>query len=100
MTKADIVENILKRVDLPKEEVVKIVESVFGIIKETLQHEGEIVISGFGHFITRNKKARRGRDPQTGSDIELAPRRVLTFKSSPVLKATLNPQRVNDAKMQ
>jgi integration host factor subunit alpha len=90
MTKVDIVENIYEKVGFPKAEVAKIVESVFDIIKETLQREDKIVVSGFGRFVTRNKKARRGRNPQTGSDMKIGPRRVLTFKPSPVFVASLN----------
>jgi integration host factor subunit alpha len=70
--------------------VAKIVETVFDIIKETLQREDKIMVSGFGNFIIRNKRARRGRNPQTGGDIEIAPRRILTFKPSTVLKASFN----------
>ena len=77
----------------PKKEVAKIVDTVFDIIKETLQHKDKLVVSGFGNFVIRNKKARRGRNPQTGDRIEIIPRRILTFKPSPVLKASLNRSR-------
>ena len=90
MTKIDVNENIYKKLDLPKEEVAKIVEFVFHIIKETLQHEDKIMVTGFGNFIIRNKRARRGRNPQTGGEIEVRARRVLTFKPSPMLRASLN----------
>jgi integration host factor subunit alpha len=90
MTKIDVIENIYEKLGLPKREVAKVVESVFDIIKETLQQEDKLMVSKFGDFIIRNKKARRGRNPQTGSDIVISPRRVLTFKPSPVLKANLN----------
>ena len=90
MTKIDIVDKIYEKVGFPKNEAAKIVETIFDIIKETLQREDKMVISGFGNFLIRIKKARRGRNPQTGDHLEIAPRRVLTFKSSPVLKAGLN----------
>ena len=90
MTKIDIVDKLYEKLDLPKKEVDKVVESVFDIIKETLQREDKLMISGFGDFTIRNKKARRGRNPQTGSDIMISPRRILTFKPSPLLKAGLN----------
>lgn len=92
MTKVDIIENIYEKVGFSKKEVSKIVESVFDIIKETLEHEDKIKISGFGNFVIRKKRARRGRNPQTGSDIEISPRRILTFKPSQVMKAGLNRQ--------
>jgi integration host factor subunit alpha len=92
MTKVDIIESIYEKVGFSKKEVSKIVESVFGIIKETLEHEDKIKISGFGNFVIRKKRARRGRNPQTGGDIEISPRRILTFKPSQVMKAGLNRQ--------
>jgi len=77
-------------VGLPKKEMAKIVETVFDIIKETLQREDKILISGFGNFVIRNKRARRGRNIKTGDRIEITPRRILRFKPSPVLKGSLN----------
>jgi integration host factor subunit alpha len=90
MTKIDIVEKIYEKLGFPKSEVAKIVDSVFDMIKETLQHEDKMIISGFGNFAIRNKKARHSRNPKTGDNLEIAPRRILTFKPSPVLKASLN----------
>ncbi len=90
MTKIDIVEKIYEKVGFPRSEVTKIVETVFDIIKETLQHEDKMMISGSGNFAIRNKRGRRGRNPQTGVTLEITPRRILTFKSSAVLKSSLN----------
>jgi len=90
MTKIDIVDKIYEKVGFPKNEVAKIVDSVFDMIKETLQREDKLVLSGFGNFVIRNKKARRGRNPQTGDNIQITQRRILTFKPSPVLRARLN----------
>ena len=90
MTKIDIVENIYEKVAFSKKEAAKIVEYIFDIIKDTLIKEDRIKVSGFGNFVIRNKRARRGRNTQTGDDIEITPRRILTFKPSPVLKASLN----------
>ena len=90
MTKIDVIENLYEKVNLPKREVAKVVESVFDIIRETLQREDKLIVSGFGNFIIRNKKARRGRNPYSGSDMVITPRRVLTFKPSPVMKASIN----------
>jgi integration host factor subunit alpha len=92
MVKIDIVDKICEKVDLPNKEVAKIVETVFDIIRETLQREDKILVSGFGNFVIRKKRARRGRNPQTGVDIEITPRRILTFKPSTVLKDSLNRQ--------
>jgi integration host factor subunit alpha len=90
MTKVDIVEAIYEKVGFSKKEVANIVESIFDIIKENLQQEDKIKISGFGNFVIRKKRARRGRNPQTGDDIEISSRRILTFKPSQVLKGALN----------
>lgn len=94
MTKVDIVEAIYEKVGFSKKEVAKIVESIFDIIKEHLKQEDKIKISGFGNFVIRNKRARRGRNPQTGDDIQITPRRILTFKPSQVMKAALNRKEI------
>ena len=90
MVKIDIVDKICEKVDFPNKEVAKIVETVFDIIKETLQREDKILISEFGNFVIQNKRARRGRNPRTGGNIEITPRRISRFKPSAVLKASLN----------
>ena len=90
MTRVDIVNRIHKKVGFSKREINGIVESVFDIIKETLQREDKIVISGFGKFIIRNKRPRQGRNPQTGKDLEISARRILMFKPSLILRAGLN----------
>jgi integration host factor subunit alpha len=90
MTKVDIVEEIYEKVGFSKKEVAKIVEYIFDIIKDTLVKEDKIKISGFGNLVVRKKRSRRGRNPQTGGDIQITARRILTFKPSQVLKAGLN----------
>ncbi|MFB3925963.1 MAG: integration host factor subunit alpha [Syntrophales bacterium] len=90
MTKIDIIQNVYDKLGLSKKDSVKIVESVFAIIKENLARGEKIKISGFGNFIVKEKKSRRGRNPQTGSEIEISPRKVLSFKSSQVLRRALN----------
>jgi len=90
MVKIDIVDKIREKVGFSHREAAKVVETVFDIVKEALQHEDKILVSGFGNFVIRNKRARRGRNPQTGGDIEITPRRILMFKPSIVLRASLN----------
>jgi integration host factor subunit alpha len=90
MTKAEIVEHIYKRVGFSKKESAELVEKVFQIIKETLSAGEKVKVSGFGNFVVREKNARKGRNPQTGEEIRLDARRVLTFKPSLVLKNALN----------
>jgi len=91
MTKADIVEQVYDNLDgFSKKESADIVEMVFESIKETLENGEKIKISGFGNFVVRQKKERTGRNPQTGEEIRIAPRKVLTFKPSQVLKNAIN----------
>jgi integration host factor subunit alpha len=91
MTKADIIERVYENLGgYSKKESAEIVEMVFETIKETLERGEKIKISGFGNFVVRQKKERTGRNPQTGDEIRIAPRRVLTFKPSQVLKNVIN----------
>jgi integration host factor subunit alpha len=94
MTKAEIVEQIYERVGFSKKEAAELVEKVFEIIKETLAEGEKVKISGFGNFVVRHKNARKGRNPQTGQEILLEARKVLTFKPSLVLKNVLNETEV------
>jgi len=90
MTKADLIESIYEKVGLSKEESSRIVELVLESLKDTLENGEKVKISGFGNFVVRTKRSRRGRNPQTGSEIQITARKVLTFKSSPILKRALN----------
>jgi len=89
MTKADIARVVHERVGLTKKESAQIVESVLGVICDTLEQGENVKLSGFGHFMVRQKHARRGRNPKTGTDITIAPRAVVTFRASPMLKDKL-----------
>jgi integration host factor subunit alpha len=90
MTKIDIIQDVYEKLGFSKKDAAKIVESVFEIMKDSLAHGEKIKISGFGNFSVKDKKSRRGRNPQTGSEIEISARKVLTFKSSQVLRKALN----------
>jgi integration host factor subunit alpha len=90
MTKVDIVGSVYEKVGFSKKEAIQVVETVFDLMKDTLERGEKIKISGFGNFVVRNKRARRGRNPQTGDDIEISARKILTFKPSQVLKNSLN----------
>jgi integration host factor subunit alpha len=90
MTKIDIIQHVYEKLGFSKKEAAEIVEAVFDIIKDTLA-DGEVVkISGFGNFVVKEKRSRRGRNPQTGEEISITARRVLTFKSSQVLRKSIN----------
>ena len=90
MTKADLIELVYDEVGLSKQDSADIVETFLDIIKETLEQGENLKLSGFGSFNIRDKRARRGRNPQTGEAITITPRRVLTFKASNVLRDQLN----------
>ena len=90
MTKADLVENVYLKTGFSKKESAEIVEMVFDIMKTTLEGGDKIKIAGFGNFVVKDKATRRGRNPQTGEEIEITSRRILTFKPSQVLKASIN----------
>lgn len=90
MTKADIIENIYEKVGISKKETSSVVHTIFGTIKETLEKGENVKISGFGNFNVRQKRARRGRNPQTGEEITISARKVITFKASNVLKESIN----------
>jgi len=90
MTKADLVENVYLKTGFSKKESADIVEMVFDILKTTLETGDKIKIAGFGNFVVKQKATRRGRNPQTGEEIEITSRKILTFKPSQVLKAAIN----------
>lgn len=90
MTKIDIIQSVYERLGVPKKDSARIVESVFELIKDSLAKGEKIKISGFGNFIVKEKQPRRGRNPQTGEEISISARKVLSFKSSQVLRRALN----------
>jgi integration host factor subunit alpha len=89
MTKADIVERVAEQCGITKKDSMDMVESVFSIIKSTLESGEDIKVSGFGKFEVRKKRERRGRNPQTGEAIVIEARRILSFKPSTILKDAL-----------
>lgn len=86
MTKADLVRIVFERVGLPKVESQRIVETIFETIKHTLSEGESVKISGFGTFNVRKKRERRGRNPQTGDDLQITARKVVIFKPSNIVK--------------
>ncbi len=89
MTKADLVEIIFEKVGLSKKEAQDIIEIIFDTVKQAFVEGESIKIPGFGTFNVRKKAARRGRNPQTGEELVITPRRVLTFKASNQLKDSI-----------
>lgn len=90
MTKADIVEIVYEKVGFSKKDVAAVIEDIFECIKGTLERGEKVKISGFGNFTVRQKRARRGRNPQTGGEITIGERKVMTFKASQLLKKSIN----------
>ncbi len=90
LTKIDIIDSIYEKLGIPKKECVRIVESVFAIIKDDLYRGNDVMISGFGKWTVKAKKKRKGRNPQTGASLMIDARKVVTFKPSQVLRGTVN----------
>jgi len=87
MTKADLADKIYEKVGLPKKEAVEIIETLFNSIKNILSEGESIKVAGFGTFLVRKKSARKGRNPKTGSELQISQRKVVTFKPSLRFKA-------------
>jgi integration host factor subunit alpha len=92
LKKEDIVSQLYDHTGITKAESKRAVEALFEIMKETLQKGEDVKVSGFGKFQVKAKRARRGRTPRTGEDMELRERRVLVFRTSPVLRERINSE--------
>ena len=90
MTKADIVEKIMTGTGLTKKDSTEMMETVFSIMKPTLEQGENLKLAGFGNFQVKQKNDRRGRNPQTGETITILSRRVVTFKPSAILREAIN----------
>jgi integration host factor subunit alpha len=90
LTKDHIINTIHDQLDLTKNRSAQLVESILEIMKTTLENGEDMLISGFGKFCVKDKRERRGRNPQTGEDLMLGSRRVVIFKCSKVLRERIN----------
>jgi integration host factor subunit alpha len=90
ITKAELVSIVCDKCSFSRQESFQFVEQVFQILKETLEKGEKVKISGFGNFVTREKRPRKGRNPQTGEAVTISGRRVLTFKPSTILRKAVN----------
>lgn len=86
LTRADLAESLHRHVGLSRAESANIVERVLGHMCEALAKGENVKISGFGSFVLRDKGERIGRNPKTGVEVPIAPRRVLTFRASQMLR--------------
>jgi integration host factor subunit alpha len=93
LTKADLTHSLNKKTQLHRNKSLSIVESLLETIKSTLESGEEVMISGFGKFSAKDKNKRKGRNPQTGEDAILRPRRVVRFKPSGVMREKINGNR-------
>ncbi len=94
LTKADLADAIHAALPVDKHKGALIVEDYIEIIKEALEKEGKVMLSGFGSYEVRDKAARKGRNPQTGDSLILRARRVLKFKPSKPLRKAMNGQQI------
>ena len=90
LTKADLVQKVYQNHNLTKAQAAEAVETFLRIAKDCLESGEDLLVSGFGKFNVKSKNARRGRNPQTGDELILSARRVVTFKPSGILRARIN----------
>lgn len=91
LTKADLIQQVYKKHEgLTKAQATDSVEAFLRISKDSLISGSDLLLSGFGKFNVKNKSARRGRNPQTGDELTLDARRVVTFKPSGILRDKIN----------
>ena len=90
LTRADLSEAVYQEVGLSRSESSQLVESVLNEIADTLVKGETVKLSSFGSFQVREKGGRIGRNPKTGEEVPIAPRRVLVFRASHVLKDRIN----------
>jgi integration host factor subunit alpha len=94
LTKADIVDSIYEQTEKNRAEVKVLVDNLLDIMKQAIKKDNSLLISGFGKFDAYDKRARKGRNPQTSDSIVLPPRKVVVFRLSRKFRAELNPDEV------
>lgn len=90
LTKADLIEEVLRITELPRKESETVVETIFESIIQSLQKGDKIEIRGFGSFRTRQRRGRIGRNPKTGAKVDVPPKKIPFFKPSKELKDFVN----------
>jgi integration host factor subunit alpha len=98
ITRADLYEAVYQKVGLSRTESAQLVEMLLSEISDCLERGETVKLSSFGSFVVRSKAARVGRNPKTGIEAAITPRRVMVFKPSNVLKARINGLTVPDEK--
>ncbi len=92
MRKADIANQVYEKVGISKKEAAEVMEIILNAIKDVLKEGETAKIAGFGNFVVRSKRTRKGRNPKTGEEIGITPRKVVTFRPSQVFKKYVNAQ--------
>jgi integration host factor subunit alpha len=92
LTKADLADSLSKELGMTKRRSFEAVVTVLDFIKKNLAEGEDVLISGFGKFCVKDKKQRKRRNPQSGAEMTLQPRRVVTFQCSGVLRKKVNGQ--------
>ena len=95
LTKAHIVDAVAERNGFTRKKSIETVEILLELIKQSLKSGDDVLISGFGKFCVKKKKKRRGRNPATGEDMMLAPRKRVTFRSSKKLREKVNEKKIS-----
>ena len=90
LTKADIINAVQTEIGFTRNRSIDLVESLLELIKSKLESGEDVLVSGFGKFCVNEKRERRGRNPATGEDLMLRPRKVVTFKCSGKLREMVN----------
>ena len=90
LTRADLAESVVQKVGLPRNESQELVELVINVLSESLAEGEAVKLSSFGSFNIRQKGERVGRNPKTGQEVPITPRRVLVFRPSNIMKDRIN----------
>lgn len=97
LTKADLADSVYNSLPVDKQKAAQIIEDYIELIKEALEKDGKVMLSGFGSYEVKYKPARRGRNPQTGDSIILRSRKVVKFKPSQLLRKAINGQSYSES---
>lgn len=90
LTRADLSESLHRNIGLSRTESAEIVNNVLDLVADSLADGQSVKLSSFGTFMVRSKRERMGRNPKTGEEVPITPRRVLVFRPSQVMKNVIN----------
>jgi integration host factor subunit alpha len=98
LTKAHIINAVIEQNGYTRKKSIETVETLLELIKRSLESGDDVLISGFGKFLVKQKAKRKGRNPATGEDMMLAPRKVVRFQCSGILREKLNRKKATAKK--